>query len=100
MQESSPLFCSLLSSLRITDDNHCDFWVRIEADERTIRYATALDGRTWTMACETPRPKAASGAPLLFVGRGGEGPNDVFQNDMIHDGGSSPAAISELVVGQ
>ncbi len=87
-------------NLRITDDNRCDFWVRIEADERTIRYATALDGRTWTTACETPRPKAAAGAPWLLAGRGWEGPNDVFQNDMRHDGGSSPAVISDLVVGR
>ena len=87
-------------AIRILDDNSCDCWVRIEVDEKTVRYASSLDGKTWHVEREVARPKAMAGPPkLLVVGRGSEGKAEVFQNDLPHNMRAGAARIGQLVVG-
>lgn len=88
-------------TMRILDDNACDAWVRIEAGPTTIRYASSLDGQSWHTECEVPRPEAMRGPPqLIIVGRGTEGANEVFRNDLHHVTRPCSARVGELVVGR
>jgi len=85
----------------VRDDNRYDLWVRIVLTEKSIAYASSLDGKTWHVVATVPRTSKHAGPPKsLILGRGTVGPADEFQNDERWPTSIKKAFIGELTVGR
>jgi hypothetical protein len=69
--------------------------------EKTIDYSLSTDGRTWhTLASVARTGDYAARPALLIVGRGGDGPGEVLQNDERWSTSPVTAWIGDLLVGR